>query len=142
MYPAPFEYHTPGSVQDAVALLARYQDEAKLLAGGHSLLPIMKLRFAQPKHLIDLRRIPGMSGISEWQDSIAVGALTTHRDVESSEVLRAVLRQFDNEEYGGAPLLGVNGNVLIGHGGSSARAIEKLILVAVEVRLPAVDRGQ
>ena len=91
MYPAPFEYHTPASVQEAVALLARYQDEAKLLAGGHSLLPIMKLRFAQPKHLIDLRRIPGMTGISDWQDGIAIGATTTHHEIEDSEVIRRAL---------------------------------------------------
>jgi len=91
MYPAPFEYHTPGSVNEAIALLDRYKDEAKLLAGGHSLLPLMKLRLAQPKHLIDLRKIQGLSGIREADGAIIIGAMTTHWMVESSELLKQKL---------------------------------------------------
>ena len=91
MYPAPFEYHAPGSVEEAVALLSRHEDEAKLLAGGHSLLPIMKLRFAQPKHLIDVRRIPELSGIREDAGAIVMGATTTHYQVESSELIKRKL---------------------------------------------------
>lgn len=89
MYPAPFEYHAAQSVEEAVALLREYQEDAKLLAGGHSLLPLMKLRYAQPKHLIDVRRIPGMSGIREVGDSIIIGATTTHHELESSVLLRS-----------------------------------------------------
>ena len=63
MYPVPFEYHRAGSVEEAVDLLARFGDGARLLAGGHSLLPLMKLRLAEPRHLVDIRRIPGLSGI-------------------------------------------------------------------------------
>ena len=65
MYPAQFEYHTPGTVKEALDLLGRHKDDAKLLAGGHSLLPAMKLRLAQPKHLVDLRKISGLAGIKE-----------------------------------------------------------------------------
>src|SRR5262245_4678981 len=58
MYPAQFDYHTPGTVREALDLLGRHKDDAKLLAGGHSLLPAMKLRLSQPKHLVDLRKVP------------------------------------------------------------------------------------
>jgi carbon-monoxide dehydrogenase medium subunit len=88
MYPAAFEYHTPGSVQEALALLGRLKDDAKLLAGGHSLIPMMKLRLAQPKHLIDLRKVPGLAGIRDEGGTIAIGAMTTHWQVESSPVLK------------------------------------------------------
>jgi aerobic carbon-monoxide dehydrogenase medium subunit len=89
MYPASFDYHTPGSVQEAISLLGKLRDDAKLLAGGHSLIPMMKLRLAQPKHLIDLRKVPGLGGIREDGGSIAIGAMTTHWQVESSKLLQA-----------------------------------------------------
>jgi len=89
MYPASFDYHTPGSVQEAITLLGKLGDDAKLLAGGHSLIPMMKLRLAQPKHLIDLRKVPGLAGIREDGGSIAIGAMTTHWQVESSKLLQA-----------------------------------------------------
>lgn len=88
MYPAQFDYHTPSTVQEAISLLTRLKDEAKLLAGGHSLIPMMKLRLAQPKHLIDLRKVPGLSGIREDGGALVIGALTTHYQVESSALLR------------------------------------------------------
>lgn len=88
MYPAQFEYHTPGSLKEAISLLGRFKDDAKLLAGGHSLVPMMKLRLAQPKHLIDLRKVSGLSGIKEDGGAIVIGALTTHYAVESSALLK------------------------------------------------------
>jgi carbon-monoxide dehydrogenase medium subunit len=88
MYPAPFEYHRASSAQDAVAMLARYGDEAKIIAGGHSLLPLMKFRFAQPRHLIDVRRIPGLSGIREDKGAVVIGAATPHVALESSALLK------------------------------------------------------
>jgi carbon-monoxide dehydrogenase medium subunit len=88
MYPAAFEYHTPGSVQEALGLLGKL-DDAKILAGGHSLVPMMKLRLAQPKHLIDLRKVPGLNTIKEDGNTIAIGAMTTHWEVESSKLLQA-----------------------------------------------------
>ncbi|MBI4592681.1 MAG: FAD binding domain-containing protein, partial [Candidatus Rokubacteria bacterium] len=88
MYPAAFEYHTPTSVRDALGLLGRFKDDAKLLAGGHSLVPMMKLRLAQPKHLIDLRKVPGLGGIKEDGGTIVIGAMTTHWQMESSALLK------------------------------------------------------
>ena len=89
MYPAQFDYHTPGTVRDALDLLGRLKDDAKLLAGGHSLLPAMKFRLAQPKHLIDLRKISGLSGIKEEGGTLVIGAMTTHYAVESSSVVKS-----------------------------------------------------
>ena len=87
MIPSPFEYHAPTSLPDAIALLGRYGDDAKLLAGGHSLLPMMKLRFAQPGHLIDLGRIPDLRGIAQVGDQIHIGAMTTENDLVWSALL-------------------------------------------------------
>jgi carbon-monoxide dehydrogenase medium subunit len=88
MYPASFEYHRAATVEEAVGLLTRYKDDAKLLAGGHSLIPMMKLRLAQPKHLIDIGRVGGLSGIKEEGGSFVIGALTTHFAVESSAAVQ------------------------------------------------------
>jgi carbon-monoxide dehydrogenase medium subunit len=87
--PAAFDYHVAQTVDDAIALLEEYGDEAKLLAGGHSLLPTMKLRLAQPGHLIDLGRIAGLSYIREENGYVAVGALTTYSLIERSSLLRS-----------------------------------------------------
>jgi aerobic carbon-monoxide dehydrogenase medium subunit len=91
MYPAAFEYHRATSAQDAVALLGKYGDEAKLIAGGHSLLPLMKLRFAQPRHLIDVRRIAALSFIREEKGHWVVGAATPHATLETSALLQKAL---------------------------------------------------
>ena len=91
MIPKPFEYHSPQSLGDAVAMLQQYGDEAKLLAGGHSLLPMMKLRFAVPSHLIDLNRIPELGGISESGNEIRIGAMTTENQLIWSELLQRKL---------------------------------------------------
>ena len=91
MYPAAFEYHAPTSVKEALGLLGKLGDDAKLLAGGHSLVPMMKFRLAQPKHLIDLRKVPGLSGIKQDGDALVIGAMTTHWEVESSSVVKSKL---------------------------------------------------
>jgi carbon-monoxide dehydrogenase medium subunit len=88
MYPASFEYHRAASVEEAVGLLARFKDDAKLLAGGHSLIPMMKLRLAQPKHLIDIGRVNGLSGIREDGGHLVIGALATHHAVESNASIK------------------------------------------------------
>jgi carbon-monoxide dehydrogenase medium subunit len=85
--PNAFEYHAPTSLPDAIALLGRFGGEAKLLAGGHSLLPMMKLRFAEPAHLIDLRRIPDLRGIAEVGGEIHIGAMTTENELIWSKLL-------------------------------------------------------
>jgi len=89
MYPAAFEYHAPGSVKEALDLLGKYKDDAKLLAGGHSLLPAMKLRLARPAHVVDMRKIPGLAGIKEDGGTLVIGAMTTHWQIESSPVVKA-----------------------------------------------------
>jgi aerobic carbon-monoxide dehydrogenase medium subunit len=83
-----FEYHVPTTVQEAISLLSQYGGEAKLLAGGHSLIPIMNLRLAQPKALIDIGKIPGLVGIREEGGTIVIGAMTTHWLIESSALLK------------------------------------------------------
>jgi len=88
MIPAAFEYESPRTLGEALALLASRAD-AKLLAGGHSLLPAMKLRVAAPATLIDLGRIDGLSYIRNAGDKIAIGAMTTHAEIAASELLRA-----------------------------------------------------
>ena len=89
MYPAQFDYHTPGSIKEALDLLGKHKDDAKLLAGGHSLLPAMKLRLARPAHLVDLRKVPGLTGIREDGGSLVIGAMTTHYAVESSSAVKS-----------------------------------------------------
>jgi aerobic carbon-monoxide dehydrogenase medium subunit len=84
MIPASFEYHAPSSVDEAIALLGRYNGEAKLIAGGHSLLPMLKLRLVQPEALIDLGRIPNLSYIRPNGQHIAVGPLTTYAALQKS----------------------------------------------------------
>jgi carbon-monoxide dehydrogenase medium subunit len=86
--PAAFDYHPATSVDEAIALLQQYADDAKLLAGGHSLLPTMKLRLAQPGHIIDLGRISGLSYIREEDGAVAVGAMTKYATIERSDVLK------------------------------------------------------
>lgn len=88
MYPNRFEYHCPTSLQEALSLLATHQDEAKLLAGGQSLLSMMKLRLANPEHLIDLHRIPGLNFIREENRNIVVGAMTTYAQIKQSSLLQ------------------------------------------------------
>lgn len=89
MIPAPFDYVRSGSVDEAVAALAEHGDEAKLLAGGHSLLPLMKLRLAFPTVLVDVSRLRELSYVRDGGDHIAVGALTTHATIARDDLVRA-----------------------------------------------------
>ena len=87
MYPAKFDYYRAGNVQEAISLLQQHED-AKLLAGGHSLLPAMKLRLAQPPALIDIGRIAELKRISQDGDNLTIGALTPHAALAASDVLK------------------------------------------------------
>jgi len=89
MIPPQFDYIRAASAQEAIAALTEHGDEAKLLAGGHSLIPLLKLRLASPSVLIDVGRVADLSYIRDDGDEVAIGALTRHRDVEHSEVLAA-----------------------------------------------------
>ena len=88
MIPAAFDYLAPQTLDEAVRALASYGEDAKILAGGQSLLPLLKLRLAQPKLLIDVAKISALSGIGQQDDTIVIGALTTHYQIESSELLK------------------------------------------------------
>ncbi len=88
MIPAPFDYVRAGSADEAIAALAEHGDDAKLLAGGMSLLPLMKLRLATPTVLVDVGRVRELSYIRDADDHLAVGALTRHRDLETSDAAR------------------------------------------------------
>ena len=88
MIPAAFEYHAPASLREALAILRRYPNEAKVLAGGHSLLPMMKLRLAQPSHLVDLARIKELAYVRERDGGLAIGPMATFYMLESSSLVR------------------------------------------------------
>lgn len=88
MIPRPFEYHAPQTLPEALKLLGEHGDTAKLLAGGHSLLPMMKLRFAQPDHLIDLAKLAELKGIREENGALWIGAMTTENELIWSTLLQ------------------------------------------------------
>jgi carbon-monoxide dehydrogenase medium subunit len=90
MIPAPFDYQVPATLEEAVSLLAADPDGAKVLAGGHSLIPAMKLRLAQPQLLVDIARIKSLAYIREDGNQILIGATTTHYQLESSELLQQI----------------------------------------------------
>jgi carbon-monoxide dehydrogenase medium subunit len=90
MYPRAFHYHRAGSLREAANLLAQLGDDAKLLAGGQSLIPLMKLRFANPAHLVDLNFVSGTSYIMEDNDAVRFGALTRHAEIEASAAARKI----------------------------------------------------
>jgi aerobic carbon-monoxide dehydrogenase medium subunit len=128
MYPAPLEYHRAESVEDALALLSRFGEDAKLIAGGHSLLPLMKLRFVQPAHVIDVRRIPALADVRDDGSAIAIGAATTHAAVASSPRVRSALPALaDAASIIGDPLVRNMGTI----GGSLAHADPSADLPAV-----------
>ncbi|TDT15564.1 carbon-monoxide dehydrogenase medium subunit [Ilumatobacter fluminis] len=89
MIPAAFEYVRAGSAEEAISLIGEHGDEAKFLAGGHSLIPLMKLRLAQPTVLVDIGRVNDLSYIRDGGDHVAIGALTRHMDVENSDLVRS-----------------------------------------------------
>lgn len=88
MIPASFEYVAPTSVEDALAALAEAGDEGKVLAGGQSLLPVLRMRLNAPEKVIDLGRVEGLRGIREDGDTIVIGAMTTHDEVANSELIK------------------------------------------------------
>jgi aerobic carbon-monoxide dehydrogenase medium subunit len=134
MYPAAFQYHRASSVDDALGMLQTYGDDGKLLAGGHSLLPLMKLRLTTPAHVIDVRRIAGLSGVRENGGGIVVGATTTHSEVAASSFVRSKVPLLAEAAGGiGDPLVRNMGTI----GGSLAHADPKADYPAVILALGA-----
>src|SRR5262245_34604834 len=88
MIPAAFQYHAPTSLSEATALLAKLGEDAKVLSGGQSLIPLMKLRLASPAHLVDINGIAGLAGIRESDGVLSIGALTRESDLEASDLVR------------------------------------------------------
>jgi carbon-monoxide dehydrogenase medium subunit len=134
MIPAAFDYLRAGSAEEAVKLVGEHGDDAKLLAGGMSLLPLMKLRLATPAVLVDIGRIADLSYVREEGDEVRIGALTRHRDLETSDVLAAhcaVLRAVAHEV--GDPQVRHRGTI----GGSVAHGDPAADLPAVLVALDA-----
>ena len=91
MIPRSFEYYSPRSLDEAIALLQKLGPEAKLLSGGQSLIPMMKLRLLSPDHIVDINRIPGLDYISESDGQLKIGALAREHELESSEVVKTKL---------------------------------------------------
>lgn len=119
MHPAPFEYVRPASLSEALRLLAEYGDEAKVMAGGQSLMPMLNLRLARPARVVDIGRLPELRQVRREGDTLQIGALVRHQEIHESPVVRAA-----------APLLseatGLIGNIRVRHrgtiGGSLAHA--------------------
>jgi carbon-monoxide dehydrogenase medium subunit len=88
MIPGPFAYHRPAGIEEAIALLVEHGEDAKILAGGQSLIPLMRFRFVEPARLVDINRIAGLSGISEENGSLRIGALTREAELDHSSVVR------------------------------------------------------
>ncbi|HWO41628.1 MAG TPA: xanthine dehydrogenase family protein subunit M [Candidatus Eisenbacteria bacterium] len=91
MFPASFGYFAPRSLDEALDLLVAHGENAKLLAGGHSLLPAMKLRLASPRYLIDIGQLPGLRGIKQDDATVVIGALTLHAEIAASPLVRRLL---------------------------------------------------
>jgi aerobic carbon-monoxide dehydrogenase medium subunit len=138
--PAPFEYERATSVEGAIAALVKADGDARIVAGGHSLLPMMKLRLAQPERLIDINDLHELAYIDERDDEIRIGALTRHVDLLRSEVLARHFPVFaDAEEVIADPIVRTRGTI----GGSlcQADAAEDLSAVCAAIKASVVLRG-
>jgi len=144
--PGAFQYHRPTSLDGVMALLTEHGDEGRLLAGGHSLIPMMKLRLANPAHLIDLRAVGGLKGIEEAGQAIRIGAMTTQAEVVASELLAArvpILRETALQiadpqvRYCGT----IGGNVANGDPGNDMPAVMLALDAEFLVHGPAGERS-
>src|SRR5690348_7235708 len=138
--PAPFEYERATSVEGAIASLVKHDGDARIIAGGHSLLPMMKLRLATPEHLIDINDLEDLAYIRQEGDQIRIGALTRHSELEKSELLAEHLPVFrDAEEVIADPVVRNRGTI----GGSlcQADAAEDLSAVCTAAKAQVVIRG-
>jgi carbon-monoxide dehydrogenase medium subunit len=138
--PAPFGYERATSVQAAIASLVEHDGDARIIAGGHSLLPMMKLRLAQPEHLIDINDLAELSYIDEHPDGIRIGALTRHVELQRSELLARRYPLFgDAEEVIADPVVRNRGTI----GGSlcQADAAEDLSAVCAAAKATIVIHG-
>ncbi len=137
MYPNKFDYYRPASLPEALELMGRYGHDARPLAGGQSLIPLLKLRLANPAVIVDLNNIPGLSYVRHENDRLALGALTCHSDVEDSELIRARYAAIGDavSQIGDAQVrnLGTVGGALV-HGDPSGDWGPVLLALGGEVR--------
>jgi carbon-monoxide dehydrogenase medium subunit len=145
MIPAEFDYRRAGTVEEALALLGEHGDDAKLIAGGHSLLPLMKLRLATPAVLVDIGRLRDLSYVRADGEEVAIGALTRHADLESSEVLaeRVPLLAHVAARIGDPQVRHrgtIGGSIAHGDPASDLPAVLLALRATIHVRGPAGDR--
>ena len=145
MIPGSFEYHRPSTVSEAVALLGRLDSEARVLAGGHSLIPMMKLRLAQPSHLIDLAGVGELKGVRVESGEVVIGAMTTQHEVIASEalaihapILREAAQQIADPQVRYLGTIG--GNAANGDPGNDMPALLVTLDASYELRGPAGGR--
>lgn len=143
--PGAFEYHRPGSVDEAVTLLTKFGDDGRVIAGGHSLVPMMKLRLAVPEHLIDLGRVESLQSINITGQSIEIGAMTTQHDLIASDSLAEIcplLRETaltiadPQVRYRGT----IGGNVANGDPGNDMPAVMQCLGASFTLRGPGGTR--
>jgi aerobic carbon-monoxide dehydrogenase medium subunit len=145
LIPGSFEYHRPSTVSEAVALLGRLDSEARVLAGGHSLIPMMKLRLAQPSHLIDLAGVGELKGVRVESGEVVIGAMTTQHEVIASEalaihapILREAAQQIADPQVRYLGTIG--GNAANGDPGNDMPALLMTLDASYELRGPAGGR--
>lgn len=145
MIPAAFEYHRPRSIHEAIGLLAQHGEDARIVAGGHSLVPMMKLRLAKPGHLVDLQDLSDLRGIRSEADILVIGALTTQHELIGSELLAArcpIIRETSltiadpQVRYCGT----LGGNVANGDPGNDMPAVMMALGAAYRVEGPSGQR--
>ena len=145
MIPAPFAYHRPRSLQDAIGLLAEHGENGRVVAGGHSLIPMMKLRLAKPEHLVDLQDLTELRGMGSEPGTLVIGAMTTQYELISSELLMAkcpILRETSLQiadpqvRYCGT----LGGNLANGDPGNDMPAVMLALDAIYRVRGPSGER--
>ena len=145
MIPAPFAYHRPRSLQDAIGLLAEHGENVRVVAGGHSLIPMMKLRLAKPEHLVDLQDLTELRGIGSEPGTLVIGALTTQYELIGSElladkcpILRETSLQIADPQVRYCGTLG--GNLANGDPGNDMPAVMLALDAIYRVRGPSGER--
>ncbi len=146
MIPANFEYHRPGSIDEAVSLLAEHGEDGRVLAGGHSLIPMMKLRLAEPGHLIDLNGVEGLRSIAEVEGAIHIGAMTTQAEIIASDdlaarcpILREAAKLIADPQVRACGTIG--GNVANGDPGNDLPAVMMALDASFVLRGPGGERS-
>src|ERR1700722_18674502 len=145
MIPAPFAYHRPRSLDETFGLLAQHGEDARVVAGGHSLIPMMKLRLARPEHLVDLRDLEDLRGIRSEPHAVIIGAMTTQHELIGSELLagicpimRETALQIADPQVRYCGTLG--GNVANGDPGNDMPAVMMALGAAYRLKGPGGER--